>query len=218
MTETIPLLHVEDDSMQRRVLAHHLARIPDYQFAIRCVAAEDEAVDAFREKGAGCVIVDYELAQGNGLNCLRRIRKLDGVVPIIAVSGVATPEIAAELVHAGADDYVHKDALNANVLEQVLGQALRRAAGCRRLQSTVTKEAKAEGELDALCRQFLPFAGADFQSLLREFEKAARDASLNEEQVRRMFDGVCGKLATGNGQDASLILRPVLLEILCRLS
>jgi hypothetical protein len=105
-----------------------------------------------------------------------------------------------------------------SVLEQVLGQALRRADGCRRLQSTVTKEAKAEGELDALCQQFLHFAGAEFQSRLRDFEKAARDASLDEEQLRRMFDGVCGKLATGNGQDAALVLRPVLLEVLCRLS
>jgi hypothetical protein len=30
-------------------------------------------------------------------------RALDPIVPVVAVSGVATPEIAAELVRAGAD-------------------------------------------------------------------------------------------------------------------
>ena len=45
---TIRLLHVEDDEIQRRMLRAQLATLPDYAFAITCVASEDAAVEAFR--------------------------------------------------------------------------------------------------------------------------------------------------------------------------
>src|SRR3954470_2405976 len=101
---SIRLLHVEDDAIQRKLLHAHLKQLPDLQFEVMPADSEDDAI-ATLGRGFDLVLLDYHLNQGNGLSCLRRIRQRDPHIPIIAISGVATPEIAAELLEAGADDY-----------------------------------------------------------------------------------------------------------------
>ena len=130
-TRTIKLLHVEDEVSQRRLLAHHLARMTDLQFDIRYAEAEQAALDTFDEGGVEFVIVDYHLRKGDGLHCLEELRRRDEVVPIIAVSGVATEEIASDLLQAGADDYIGKRDLTSDVLSRSLRDALARADACR---------------------------------------------------------------------------------------
>jgi DNA-binding response OmpR family regulator len=131
-TRTIRVLHVEDDAAQRRYVAHHLAAQPEVRFDIRHAESESAAVAEFDERGAECVILDYHLAQGDGLSCLRTLRARDPIVPIIAVSGVATTEIAAELLQAGADDYIGKQDLTSAVLGRSIRDALARADACRK--------------------------------------------------------------------------------------
>ena len=118
---TIRLLHIEDDPMQQKLLARELAAMSDYRFDITAVESEDQALAGFSESGFELVIMDYHLSQGNGLSCLRAIRKLDPIIPVISVSGVATDEIAATLISAGADDYLAKQTINS----QILGQSVR---------------------------------------------------------------------------------------------
>jgi DNA-binding response OmpR family regulator len=128
----IKVLHVEDELSQRLVLAHHLTAIKDLQFKILYANAEQAALETFDSGDIDFVIVDYHLSQGNGLHCLEELRRRDQVVPIIAVSGVATEEIAAELLQAGADDYIGKRDLTSGQLATSLRHALARADACRR--------------------------------------------------------------------------------------
>ena len=53
-------------------------------------------------------------------------------MPIIAISGVATPEIAAELLQVGADDFISKKDLSGDVLARSVREALARADAWRR--------------------------------------------------------------------------------------
>jgi len=95
---------------------------------------------------------------------------------------------------------------------------LRRAAGYRRLHVTAAKQTEAEVKLNELCRAFLQFATTELAADLAEFETAVRAAALKLEQVQRMCDAVCGKLSSGDARDVRLLLRPLLLDIVCRLS
>ena len=70
----------------------------DYSFDVRHAETEYAALEEFDRGGIDFVILDYHLTSGDGLSCLRRLRERDAMVPVVAVSGVATPEIAAELV------------------------------------------------------------------------------------------------------------------------
>jgi DNA-binding response OmpR family regulator len=130
-SRTIKILHVEDEESQRRLFAHHLRAMDDFQFEIHYADAEEAALDVFRTGGVEFVILDYNLRQGNGLHCLRELRTRDPVVPIIAVSGVATAEIAADLVQGGADDYINKRDLTSCVLARSMRDALKRADAWR---------------------------------------------------------------------------------------
>ena len=72
---TIRLLHVEDDRIQRAVIARHLSKMEDFQFATQFATTEDEAVTVFLRDDFDLVILDYHLSEGNGLSCLRRLRR-----------------------------------------------------------------------------------------------------------------------------------------------
>ena len=128
---SILLLHVEDDRIQQALVAHQLETLTDYRFEITVAASEDEALALFPGGGFGLVIMDYQLIRGDGLSCLHNIREIDPIVPIIAVSAVATDEIAADLISAGADDYLAKQTLDSKVLGQSVRNVLTRAQAFR---------------------------------------------------------------------------------------
>jgi DNA-binding response OmpR family regulator len=127
----VTLLHIEDDAMQQRLLAHHLRAIPEFRFEIRHAETQDDAISAFDHDPVDFVILDYNLRQGDGLSCIQELRSRDLVVPIIAISGMATPEIAAELLEAGADDYIEKRDLTSDLLARRMRETLIRANACR---------------------------------------------------------------------------------------
>ena len=127
----IRVLHVEDDRIQRSLVAHYLDAIKGHRFVVIGVESEDQAVDLFRRGGIDLVILDYQLVQGDGLHCLQQLRRIDPLVPVIAVSGIATQEIAAKLIGAGADDYLDKQSMDKRGLAQSVVSALTRARAVR---------------------------------------------------------------------------------------
>jgi CheY-like chemotaxis protein len=134
------VLHVEDDKIQRALIAHYLTVPEEHKYVVTGVESEDEAVSAFQRGGVDLVILDYQLAQGDGLNCLRQLRRLDAIVPVIAVSGTATPAIAAELIEAGADDYLSKESMDKTILAESMESALTRAKGVRARVDAIARE------------------------------------------------------------------------------
>ncbi|HEY1784872.1 MAG TPA: response regulator [Pirellulales bacterium] len=128
---TIRVLHVEDDPIQQLLMAHQLAEMREFAFEITVASSEDDALARFPGGGFELVILDYHLEQGDGVNCLRRIRELDRIVPIITVSGAATDEIAAVLISVGADDYLAKQIMESKILRQSVRNVLTRAQAFR---------------------------------------------------------------------------------------
>ncbi len=148
--QTIRLLHVEDDQIQRLLLEHHLAVMDDFEFDIHVADSESAALDLFDGGGTEFVILDYQLRHGNGLNCLKELRRRDPIVPVVAISGVATAEIASDLLQAGADDYLNKAELTSSRLARVVREAVIRANGCRpRIQGALHPAAASQSPLDA---------------------------------------------------------------------
>jgi DNA-binding response OmpR family regulator len=99
----------------------------EFEFGTIYADTEQSALDEFERGGVELVILDYHLREGNGLHCLHELRGRDKIVPIIAISGVATAEIAADLLQAGADDYIGKRDLTSEKLAHILREALVRA-------------------------------------------------------------------------------------------
>ncbi len=143
-------------------------------------------------------------------------------MPVIALSGKATPEIAAELLKAGADHYLSKKDLAAETLTGCVQEALVRADAWRR--HAPPPPADVSAEVARLARQLLAdFAsgpGPELLIQLNKLEAAVRSADLPLEQFRQVLEAVCAELEQSGAAEApplARVLRPVLLEMVLRL-
>ncbi len=215
----IRLLHVEDDAIQRKLLQAHLGKLGGLRFELTAAESEDEAMEKLGH-GFDLVLLDYHLTQGNGLACLKRIRSTDNRLPIIAISGVATPEIAAELLEAGADDYFSKAEFEPEAFGRSVRAALARADAWKaRAPDNDTKAmSSVVASFETLCADYAGFADPSFLFRFDKLEESARAAKLTFAQMMRVFESVCERLA-GDKDHAQFkrLLRPIMLEMVLRL-
>jgi PAS domain S-box-containing protein len=109
-TETIRTLVVEDEPGLADVVAAHLERADD---RIETAVATSMA-DALETFGAAdtdfdCVVSDYEMPGGDGLELLEAIRADHPDLPFILFTGRGSERVASRAFSAGATDYLQKD-------------------------------------------------------------------------------------------------------------
>lgn len=202
----VKLLHVEDDVSQRLIISKYLSTMKDFTFSITRAAAEVTALTEFARGGFDLVLLDYRLTLGNGLDCLRKLRQMDPTVPIVAMSGVATPELVEQMKQAGADEYINKDSLTA----ETLAACVRRTLGRAELRTPLLQA----------CRAFAARFPPELFQPLDELEAAVRKAGLGAEQVQRLFASVYAEIDANRPPDfppAPRLLRPVLGDVLAAL-
>jgi DNA-binding response OmpR family regulator len=220
-TRTVQLLHVEDDLLQQRLVAGNLRGMQEPAFAIVHATTEMDALRAFNPATCDLVILDYHLKQGDGLSLLRQLRRLDPLVPTIALSGRASSEVAAELVAAGADDFLCKRGLTCEALAGSVRAALLRADRVRqRAARAPERNGKVEAALADVCNHFAAAAGPDFVRRLDELEALAREAHVGEAALKQMFNNLCTRLDAVNPlapPSGRQLLRPLFVEMLVRL-
>lgn len=209
----VRVLHIEDDAVQLEAVALHLAGIKGFRCSVTPAASEAGAVELFRKGGFDVVLLDYHLEQGNGLACLRQLRALDPVVPIVVLSGVAPPQVAAELLEAGADDFLSKENLSGDRLARSLKAAVERADAIRQRQTA------GAADLDALLdkvRQTVDVRDeSELLRSLRDLYRAELPGPFNAAQIGRLVDLVCGEMGAGGGPSDTQ--RRTLLKLFFRL-
>lgn len=126
MTAGSRLLLVEDDAPLRRMLCLALA---DEGYDVLEAA---DAQEAFRrlEERPDAVLLDLLLPDAHGLDVLRRIRAATSI-PVVVISALSTEEDVAGGLAAGADDYLTKPFLAAEL--------------ARRMQALLTGRGQPEG-------------------------------------------------------------------------
>jgi pilus assembly protein CpaE len=206
----IRVLHIEDDVMQQQAMALHLAGIREFTCTVTPVASEAGAVELFRGHRFDVVLLDYHLEQGNGLGCLRQLRRIDPVVPIVVVSGLIEPQIAAELLEAGADDFLGKENLSGERLARSISAAVARADACKPRLYPGPGADEGDGFLDRVR------GDAELLRSLHELHEAARAGRFSAARIQRLVDQVCAELgpAPAGGEEFP---RRALLTLFLRL-
>jgi DNA-binding NtrC family response regulator len=116
----VAILHLEDTAADAKLVAAALAK--DQLDCDITVVDNEAAFTTAVETGAyDLVLSDHSLPSFDGLEALRIVRSRRPDLPFISVSGAFGEEVAAEVVRAGATDYVLKHRLAR------LGAAVRRA-------------------------------------------------------------------------------------------
>jgi DNA-binding response OmpR family regulator len=202
---TVRVLHIEDEPSEQLLVQTILSGVEQFGFEVVAVPGEEQAIAQFGPE-VELVILDYNLTEGDGLSCLRRLRQMQPRTPIIVLSGKATPEIAAELLRSGADDYFSKLDLDPEQFRQGVSDALARADAWKQRQG---REIGEIGRLlSALVVDFIHSLPAGFAERLDQLSESIRQAGVTPSQLERLFN----ILAKQHGERTALLSRPLLLE------
>lgn len=98
------LLLVEDDSSV--VASLRLFLKSDYE--VHSASTVSSGFHLFTTLQPSLVVLDLRLADGDGLEVLRKIRSVNPLAPVIVLTGYASMDTAEEALRLGASDYLHK--------------------------------------------------------------------------------------------------------------
>ncbi len=123
------VLVIDDDEVDRLRLARLLRQVPGWRIAI------DEAVDkasgraALQSRSYDCVLLDFRLPDGDGMELLQEVEAAKGECPPIILNTVLDdPAIGEALVAQGAQDYLVKGRFDSALLFRTIRHAIQRHA------------------------------------------------------------------------------------------
>ncbi len=155
MRISLKALIVEDDPNDLELVAGTLRR-NGCDLTYECVDTVQGLNNALEAQPWDVILCDYALPGFNGLEVLGITRNTYGLdVPFIFVSGAVGEEKAAELMRAGAQDFVLKNKLTR--LAPAIKRELR-AAGERRLKRQIEEKLRAEQSLLKQLVECMPYA------------------------------------------------------------
>jgi two-component system invasion response regulator UvrY len=109
MPQATRILVVDDHQIVRAGLAQFIVEHDDL-----CVAAEaasgDEAIRLIRQDEFDVVILDISMPYKNGIDTLRIIKQLKPALHVLVLSGYPETHYAVNMLRAGANGYLSKDA------------------------------------------------------------------------------------------------------------
>jgi DNA-binding response OmpR family regulator len=99
------LLLIEDDARVAQVLAEAFAK-DGHETTVR-YTGEDGLAYLTRER-PDAIVLDVRLPTINGIEVLRKIRMTDPLLPVIIMTGLATPSEVAEARRLGVTEIIEK--------------------------------------------------------------------------------------------------------------
>lgn len=118
------VLVVDDDQVDRMAVRRHLSRAAG-EVTLEEADGVLAAIDRLTAEPFDCVVLDYNLPDGDGLTFLRGLRTAGLEVPVVMLTGQDDAAIARALLLAGASAYLPKDRLSADLLLAAIRDAVR---------------------------------------------------------------------------------------------
>jgi DNA-binding NtrC family response regulator len=103
------VLYVEDNPQDADLTVRYLQKLASH-IQIQVVVSQKKALELLYERQQPCdlVLIDRNLADGDGLSLLVKLRSLNLPVAIVMVTGSGDEETVIAALKAGADDYIIK--------------------------------------------------------------------------------------------------------------
>ncbi|WP_395740160.1 response regulator [Prosthecobacter sp.] len=215
---------LDDNSIDREACRRNLSRVEVVSYEFVEHNSVDGALDRVREWDPHCILLDYHLHDGNGLQFLESLSDIGGPrrYPVVMLTGTGNEKIAVEVMKTGAQDYLSKESLNPELLHRTIEGAIYRARTERLLEEQRIEMARLYLEAqDANTRkdQFLAnlshelrtpltpvltavsqtdFTGATTQDFIETFAMIRRNIELEARLIDDMLD--LTRISTGKLQ------------------
>lgn len=106
MTEPIRVIHLDDEPDFARLVASNLEREND-RLSVQTATSVAEGLDKVDER-TDCILSDYQLGDGTGLDVLEAVRKNTSDLPVILFTDTGSEEVASRAITANVTDYLIK--------------------------------------------------------------------------------------------------------------
>jgi PAS domain S-box-containing protein len=125
--EPLRILVVDDDDVDRMAVRRGL-RAAGTNAEFRDANSVSTALAELAGTPFDCVFLDYQLLGGDGLRVLKEARAAGITTPIVMLTGRDDGETVAELIKAGASDYLNKSNATPDRMAQTMRHVIRVAA------------------------------------------------------------------------------------------
>lgn len=99
------VLHVDDDPSITRIVAERLSAAG---YSVTSLNDPSQALDKVVSENFRVVILDIQMAGYDGLQLLERVKKHDGGIQVVMLTGIVTTMVALESMRLGANDCIFK--------------------------------------------------------------------------------------------------------------
>ena len=123
---TFRVLLIEDDEDDYILVRKLFSRIASAHYELDWVQTYTAALSAMAKGKHDVFLVDYRLGERNGIELLEEIRAKGSHTPAIFLTGHPDRTIDVEAMKAGADDYLVKGQISADLLERSVRYAIER--------------------------------------------------------------------------------------------
>ncbi|QIF04008.1 hybrid sensor histidine kinase/response regulator [Roseimicrobium sp. ORNL1] len=123
------LLILDDNGIDRETCRRYLTKAPGSNYEFVEHNSVEGAMDIVLSERPDCILLDYHLHDGNGVEFLQELVSVGGPrsFPVVMLTGTGNEAIAVQVMKAGAQDYLVKDRLNPDLLHRAVENAMYKA-------------------------------------------------------------------------------------------
>jgi signal transduction histidine kinase/CheY-like chemotaxis protein len=120
------VLLVEDAAADVRLIREMLRESPYCDCEVRVAGDLNAAREALRADHFDITLLDLSLADASGIEALREILRVSPGMPVVVLTGTQDEQMALHALRAGAQDYLVKDGVEAELLVRAMRYSLER--------------------------------------------------------------------------------------------
>lgn len=180
MGDSLKLLLVDDDEIDRNVFKRYLNAFPGNEFSILEFETGMAGLEYCNQQKPDCMLLDYSLPDLNGLDLISKIQ--DPSFPILILTGKGDESIAVEAMKIGAQDYLVKDNLTPTYLMSAINSAIKISKAERERKQAEEALVKANEELERRVKE----RTSSLEEAIRE-NKNAREIAESANRAKSIF-------------------------------
>jgi two-component system, chemotaxis family, chemotaxis protein CheY len=173
--DTLKILCVDDSRMVQALIARAL---DSYDVSLILTSNGEEGYAALHGESPDLILLDYKMPLLSGIEFLERMRRelVFRDTPVIMITSERTPEMVANIVRAGVNDYIVKPFNEATLVDRITRQI--------RLYARPTKSQSGRILTESTPRSPVPVARKS------EPPRSARDFQILEKRITRNDEGL----------------------------